>query len=90
MTLPDWQLVSIVVSILGSAVGATAWITWKLAKADTEIKNLKENLKDAEELIQYMIRLDRTESRKAAETLRNKLGVMSKGSTKSEAGDEEA
>jgi uncharacterized protein (DUF697 family) len=45
VTLAEWQLVSIIVSIIGSAVGAAAWVTWKMAKVKTEIHNLKDNLK---------------------------------------------
>jgi predicted amino acid-binding ACT domain protein len=90
MALLDWQfigiVISIIVSVVGSAVGATAWITWKMAKADTEIKNLRENLKKAEDDITYMFRLDHQEARKAAEKLRNDL---SKSTSQSQAGDEE-
>lgn len=74
-------------SIIGSAVGATAWIIWKMAKAETEIHNLKDNLKKAEDDIKYMFRLDYEEARKAAEKLRSDL--ISKETAKSKSGDEE-
>ena len=73
MDLPDWQFISIIVSIIGSVVGATAWISWKMSSAETEIKNLKENLKKAEDDIKYMFRLAHGEAIKSAEKLRNDL-----------------
>jgi hypothetical protein len=51
MNLTDWQLVSIVVSIVGSAVGATAWITWRLSKANTKIENLEGILKKSKMIL---------------------------------------
>ncbi|CAN5377173.1 hypothetical protein BH18THE2_BH18THE2_25100 [soil metagenome] len=87
MALLDWQFISIVVSIIGSAVGATAWITWKMAKADTEIKNLKDNLKKAEDDIKYMFRLSYEQAPKAAErVIRN---LVSKDPDKNKEGDKE-
>jgi hypothetical protein len=73
MTIPDWQFISIIISIVGSAVGATSWITWKIAKAETEINNLKENLKKAEVQLDYMFKLSYEEALKASERLRTLL-----------------
>ncbi len=56
--LPDWQFIGIIVSIVGSAVGATAWITWRLSKVTTEVDNLKDNVKKIEDDLKYMFRLD--------------------------------
>lgn len=58
-----------------------------MAKAETEIHNLKDNLKKAEDDIKYMFRLDYEEARKAAEKLRSDL--ISKETAKSKSGDEE-
>lgn len=87
MVLSDWQLIGIFGSIISSAVGATAFIVWKMAKAETEIKSLKENLKKAEDDIKYMFRLDYEEARRAAGKVRRDL--ISRDTDKSKAGDEE-
>jgi hypothetical protein len=89
MALPDWQLISIITSIVGSAVGATAWITWKISNAETEIKNLKEKFKKVEDDITYMFRLDLEESHKVAERFRSELGFKEKRTKDKTMGEED-
>jgi hypothetical protein len=44
MTLTDWQeVVSIVVPIVVSAVGATFWITHKITKLEDKVKEIERN-----------------------------------------------
>lgn len=73
MSLTDSQLLDVIVTIVCSAVGATAWITWRLSAHHTEIKNLKDNLKKTDDLIMYMLKLDYEEGRKVAADLRRVL-----------------
>jgi uncharacterized protein (DUF697 family) len=87
LALPDWQFISIIVSIVGSAVGATAWITWKMSKAETEINNLKDKVKKAEDDITYMFRLDLEESHKVAEKFRTELGFKKTTKNKTSAAE---
>jgi hypothetical protein len=86
VALQDWQFIGILVTVIVSAIGTTAWITRKITKAETDIENLKENLKKAEDFIQYMFRLTHEEAIKSAEKLRNDLASTS---TKSKSGDRE-
>ena len=46
--LSDWQLIQIIITIVGSAVGPTAWITWRLSKVTTDVNNLKKSEIDNE------------------------------------------
>jgi hypothetical protein len=53
MTLADWQIISIafgiLVAIIGSAVGATKWTTWRLSKALTKIEGIEGRLNRIED-----------------------------------------
>jgi hypothetical protein len=84
MDLTDWQLaISIVVSIVGSAVGATYFITRKItgvekdvSKAGTDMDGLKERLKRVEDDLKDMFKLILEESRGDAAELRRELRSM--------------
>ena len=71
--LADWQLISIILSILGSAVGVTYFLTRKITASEINVKNLKEQIDKAEDDITYIFRLDLEESRRAAGKIRNEL-----------------
>jgi hypothetical protein len=85
MALPDGQLSSVVTAIIGAAVtiivavvAATAWISRKVSKVETEIDNLKDKFKKVEDDLTYMFRLDLEESHKVAERFRSELGFKGK------------
>ncbi len=75
-------MISIAVSILSAAVGATYVITRKItgvekdvSKTHTDIDDLEENLRKVEDDLRYMFRLDLEESKKEAAELRRDLRI---------------
>jgi uncharacterized protein (DUF697 family) len=90
INLSDWQLIQIIVTIVGSAVGAavaaTAWITWRLSKVTTEVDNLKEKVKKVEDDLTYIIRLDQQESHADVRRLTSELESYRKKAMEEEKG----
>lgn len=91
--LPLNQFIILIIAIVGAALAIIKYIHHQIqplqvskGTTDTEIKNLKENLKRAEDDITYITRLYYQEGRPAAGRMRN--DIKSRNSERSETGNE--
>ncbi len=79
MSLPDYQIAQIIASIVGSAVGATAVIAWRLSAHHTKIEGLEGRLNTAEGDIRNMFNRIYEQSQRDAAELRQDLRSQRSG-----------
>jgi hypothetical protein len=85
MPLSDLQFISIIITIVGAAVGPTAWITWRLSKALTKIEGLEGRLNRVEDDIRTVFgRIHEISVREAAELRQDLREERSKTSAQRE------